>query len=380
MCLIGCVVLTLALFENNKEKKLFSDIKSRLDSVENIDSANLDVELFADIFSGKQWDSKFDSYHESKHKKTMLVDLGIVFLLSGAIVNILLVLARYFKLKSSAGIENEIESLLMDGNALGKDSSKATPDAGNKNQYSPPASPEMLYSDQKLDDAKKNRLKKELKLKTDRYNQKLKNLNDKIVTLKQSGSETDKAKLEKLIKEHKATLEKQVQAFKKMALVVQKNALNDSNSFSDSIKDLMSQVSAIRDYAVNQQERVKKLQDGYDWNIVKTFALKIIRCIDNLDRRIESLKKDEVDFADFSEIRDEIVFALESSGIEQFKLEQNTKYTGQEKVAEAAPDKIKSKNPNQKGNIAQTVRPGYRQFIDDDNFKIIRPARVKLYA
>ncbi|UCF17594.1 MAG: hypothetical protein JSW59_09060, partial [Phycisphaerales bacterium] len=52
------------------------------------------------------------------------------------------------------------------------------------------------------------------------------------------------------------------------------------------LNDLTEQVSAIREYAANQQGRLEKLQDGYDWNIIRTFCLRVIRCVDNLENRI----------------------------------------------------------------------------------------------
>ena len=80
------------------------------------------------------------------------------------------------------------------------------------------------------------------------------------------------------------------------------------------------------------------------------------------------------------EVRDELVFALESTGVEQFKPEINSDYRGQEKNTEAVKEKEHCKSAKMKGKIAAVLRPGYHYFIDEDNVKLVRTAQVKLYG
>jgi len=161
---------------------------------------------------------------------------------------------------------------------------------------------------------------------------------------------------------------------------VQQAILKHSKPLDSTLKDLAQQVSAIREYASCQQERVEKLQDGYDWNIIKTFCLRIIRCIDNLENRISRLSSKGAKTEHLEDIRDELVFALESSGIEQFEPEVNSNYRGQEKYAEAVKGKQSCNKPKQKGKIAKIIRPGYQYFINEENIKIVRTAQVKLFG
>lgn len=153
-----------------------------------------------------------------------------------------------------------------------------------------------------------------------------------------------------------------------------------SKPLNSAINELTQQVSAIREYAACQQDRLEKLQDGYDWNIIRTFCLRVIRCIDNLESRISRLGEEDAKAIHLEEVRDELIFALESSGIEQFELEINSKYQGQEKYAEAVKDKQCGDDPKQTGNIANVIRPGYQYFINEGNIKVVRPAQVKLFA
>ncbi|OHB73843.1 MAG: hypothetical protein A2Z25_10265 [Planctomycetes bacterium RBG_16_55_9] len=146
------------------------------------------------------------------------------------------------------------------------------------------------------------------------------------------------------------------------------------------LKQLSEEVSAIREYTAYQQDRLEKLQDGYDWNIIRTFCLRVIRCIDNLDNRISQLSSKNGKTAHLTEVRDELIFALESSGVEQFAPQINSDYRGQEKVAEAVKDRQPCEDSEHKGKIAGVIRPGYQYFISEENIKVVRPAQVRLFA
>ena len=187
-------------------------------------------------------------------------------------------------------------------------------------------------------------------------------------------------KLEESLKAQTENLEKQMAEFKQMAQSVQQSTLEHSRPIDSALKELTEQIVAIREYTAGQQEKVRRLQDGYDWNIIKNFCMRIIRCIDNLDERIARLSEEDVETVNLKEVRDELIFLLEASGVEQFEPEIDSDYREQEKFAEAVKEKQESDDTSQAGKIAEVVRPGYQYFIDDENFKVVRPAQVKLFG
>lgn len=198
--------------------------------------------------------------------------------------------------------------------------------------------------------------------------------------LRLAGSDQATQKSQESFETRTRHLEEQIAEFKEMTQNVQQTTLEQSEPLNNTLKELTEQISAIRDYASCQQDRVEKLQDGYDWNIVRTFCLRIIRCVDNLERRIGQLGEEDVEATDLEEVRDELLFALESSGVEQFRPEVDSDYRGQEKYAEAAKDRQPCDDPGKAGRIAKVIRPGYQYFIDEENVKVVRTAQVELYA
>jgi molecular chaperone GrpE (heat shock protein) len=176
---------------------------------------------------------------------------------------------------------------------------------------------------------------------------------------KQSASrqpdEENVSTVENSLKEQADDLQKQIAEFKQMAQSVQQVTREQSEPLSNSLKELTQQVSAIREYAASQQDRVEKLQDGYDWGIIRTFCLRVIRCIDNLEGRLAELPKGDSAVKHLEEVKDELLFALESSGVEQFRPEVNSEFHGQEKLAEALKEKQPAKKPDQAGKIARVI-------------------------
>jgi len=146
------------------------------------------------------------------------------------------------------------------------------------------------------------------------------------------------------------------------------------------LTELTEEVSAIRQFAASQQDQMRKLQDGYDWMIIRRFCLRIIRSIDNIDDRVIRLQANGEDAAAYLEdIRDELVFAMEASGIEQFGPDLNVPFKGLEKYAEAVRERIFTEDSDLVGCVAEVARPGYQYLVNDDDVKIVRCAQVKLY-
>jgi len=190
----------------------------------------------------------------------------------------------------------------------------------------------------------------------------------------------DILKVQNSLNAQNESLEKQANEFRLMAQTVKEASAGHSEPVETTLTELTQQVSEIREFASYQQERNEKLQEGYDWNIIRTFCLRVIHCIDNLENRITRLSEQDIDTTDLEEIMDELLFALESSGVEQFKPKINSDYNGQEKTSEVVKDKACTNNPEMTGKIAGVVKPGYRYVIDDGNVKVVRAARVKLFG
>jgi len=216
---------------------------------------------------------------------------------------------------------------------------------------------------------------------------------DKPLMSAERAPNTTTMQLANSLKRQVENLQKQVAEVRQMAgdSLLQQNAKSSSaqgiqqtvaeysESINDTLTELTQQVAAIRQYASGQQDRVEKLQEGYDLNIIKNFCLRVIRCIDNVDSCIGRQSEPDSQTMYLKEVRDELLFALESSGVEQFTPEINSDYRGQERLVEAVKEKERCDDPLLSGKVAQVIKPGYQYFVDEQNVKIVRPAMVKLF-
>jgi molecular chaperone GrpE (heat shock protein) len=156
--------------------------------------------------------------------------------------------------------------------------------------------------------------------------------------------------------------------------------LAKTESIEKNVDEACRQIMAIREYAARQQERMERLQDGYDWNIIGNFCLRVIRCVDNLEDRIAELAIAGQDTRHLQVLRDELLFSMESSGVERFEVDPGSDFRGQEHRLKAQSQREVTTQPELYGKVALVVRPGYQCYISEDATKTVRPAEVRIYG
>jgi len=363
-------------------------------------SGETDVYPFADILYGENWQNELNRYKKQKELSEFVFTSSIVCISMGGTIfawYLLLRLVRFF-IRGSSSLKKLLPDVIRrQRKNRDKKQAKTNAEEDGENQEQ-----EQELNQQQMELEKHSKGLRNLVKSKPQFNVRGKALftkseprfdsRDSKHSKKRLGtySDDDTEKIAVLLSDEKydysiARLEDSLKAQtekleERTAQSVQQAIIEHSKPLDSTLKDLAQQVSAIREYACCQQERVEKLQDGYDWNIIRTFCLRIIRCIDNLENRISRLSGEGTETEHFQEIRDELIFALESSGIEQYEPEINSDYRGQEKFAEAVKDKEECDKAKQKGKIAKVIRPGYQYFINEDNIKVIRTAQVKLFG
>ncbi|MBN2136816.1 MAG: hypothetical protein JW720_03335 [Sedimentisphaerales bacterium] len=381
------------------------DQKERLEAnLDGLATGELDIQPFADVLYGENWRDIVEQYRKRKEFRESVLTGSVVMALTGGITFSCCFVFWLLRLLVGGISRLKRPSLRPDaeqsGNSADGYNTSATPVNNDDASFVPfvhaaraivgqsakdvSLDVDSVYGSSQVDAAGRDRRKIPLLVPSE-------NSAGAQKTSTSGGSKegsSDRlgqrrggvAMLEESLKAKARQLEEQMRQFKRRNQNVEQNASDISSSTDGTLKELAEQVSAIREYAAHQQERVQKLQDGYDWNIIRTFCLRVIRCIDNMESRIESLLQDDAQAEHLDEAKDELIFALESSGVEQFRPELNSLYSGQEKSTEVIKEKEKSDDPEQTGRIAKVVRPGYQYFIDEGNTKIVRAAQVKLYG
>ncbi len=414
--------------ENKTEAQLLQEQQERFKAdLDKLATGQMNAHPFADILYGENWQEKLSKYKKQKESKEFILTSSIVCAsIGGAILTwcLLLLLARLL-IKGFAGMSSFFADVLrrrkenkdkqpQDSFQEGEKESGQEPNSRqsqldknstvltNSGWYDfdtdlpnqQPSPPQKIYSMSRepgfanastaatLSDEKTVESEKSLTTATESLSTNTLQSNSTQTAQKTAllDSEENLLEPEDSLKAQTENLEKQIAEFRQMAQSVQQSTLKHSKPLNNTLKELTQQMSAIRQYASHQQDKMEKLQDGYDWNIIRTFCLRIIRCIDNLENRIRQLTEQNIETVQLEEVRDELLFALESSGIEQFEPEVNSNYRGQEKYAEAVKEKQHCDDQNLTGKIAEVIRAGYQYLINEEDVKIVRAARVKLFG
>jgi hypothetical protein len=137
-------------------------------------------------------------------------------------------------------------------------------------------------------------------------------------------------------------------------------------------------LNGIRDYLSAKNDLTERLQEGYDFKIMKSFSKQIIRCIQSADETTSSDSASAL-YERVQGLRDDLLDLLDRNGVERFSPSPGTSFSELRKVAEVSTHKEKTSDKSLVGTVASVIRPGYRYSVDEDNERIVMPAQVKLY-
>lgn len=139
-----------------------------------------------------------------------------------------------------------------------------------------------------------------------------------------------------------------------------------------------SLVAGMRDYLSESNAQMTRLQEGYDYSVLKRIARPVIQVAGGLEALITRLEgRSEAD-----EIRAlwlDLVESLRQNGVERLIIEKNADFANIRKMAEAVTHKQETTDPNKVGKVAQVIRAGYCYVYNNDRKRLILPAQVKLY-
>ena len=353
--------------EIQKQLKKTQSGRLRADIVE-LGLGAKEAHAFADILYGKNWRSEVDKYRKKKEIRDSITVVSVISLLAGTIVSIgnfsrhLPRALRHVRRKAvswrtpleKSQKDKEIHSVKQEEDVYEFGDSEQDPDCETDTEDKDSQTADDIDDSDDSDGPVE---------RTEPIHERI---GDSVV---KSETEFDRAKFEREFG--------QFGGFQSKSNVA---TLLSTEPVTSSLNELTQEMSAIREFAAQQQDRVKQLQDGYDWNIIKRFCLRVIRCVDNLDNRIKKLSEKGKKTRDLEDVRDELIFALESSGVERFEPEIGSVYKGQEKSIEALKEKSPTTSKKKVGTISEVIRPGYEYVVSEDEVKLVRIAQVKLYG
>jgi molecular chaperone GrpE (heat shock protein) len=139
-----------------------------------------------------------------------------------------------------------------------------------------------------------------------------------------------------------------------------------------------SLVSGMRDYLTEYNEQLSRLQEGYDYSVLKRVVKPVIQVANGIES-LEPRMKGQPEGEELRTMWLDLLDALETNGIERLQVEKGDTFADIRKIAEATTVKEHTTNADQVGKVAEVVRPGYCYVYNQDKRRLVVPAQVKLF-
>ncbi len=149
-------------------------------------------------------------------------------------------------------------------------------------------------------------------------------------------------------------------------------------SCSDDIRTISGRLEGLTSYIEDNAKRLRRFEEGYDFQILKNFAKQIIREIHSLRKKADGIEGEGK--AAIEDAVDSLVELLDRNAITQISLEPGSCYAGQERVAECAATKCLTDDESLNGRIASIVHEGYQYEFNDGSVRVLVPSKVILFS
>lgn len=138
-------------------------------------------------------------------------------------------------------------------------------------------------------------------------------------------------------------------------------------------------MGGMRDYLVKNNAQLQRLQEGYDFQILKNFVRQITRIISRLDSQLLTVA-DELTKEELLVVKEDLVALLDRNGIQLIEPAVGTVYTHHvRKYAEVSRETVEAPTPDLVGRIERVEQVGYKYGFNDGQERIIQPAKITLY-
>lgn len=159
---------------------------------------------------------------------------------------------------------------------------------------------------------------------------------------------------------------------------VVKTIQGSANVGGAALKNIEGSVAGVRDYLAEKSKDYQRMQEGYDYTVLKNFCKQIIRCVHRIETLSVSANAGERKILDG--IRVDLIDLLDRNGVVRFEPEIGTDYSELRSSAEVLAQKELTTDEAKVGCVAGVVRSGFHYIYNDDQMRLIMPAQVKIYA
>jgi len=141
--------------------------------------------------------------------------------------------------------------------------------------------------------------------------------------------------------------------------------------------DLDQQVDRLREHTAKRQDEVDRLREGYDWSILRRFALRLIHTVDGLAARVTEHGPESEVGRRLEEVRLELTFLLESNDIVEWVPEVGQQV--RDVLSRCEIIETRTSSPNDRGGqVLEVLRCGFILDPPNGTPRVLRPAQIAI--
>lgn len=138
------------------------------------------------------------------------------------------------------------------------------------------------------------------------------------------------------------------------------------------LSDMKNQLDALQEYALSNNQKIRRFEDGYDLKIQNEFVIDIINTIEYLKKQNKKSKNNDLETA-----IEDLNIMLENNSIYKMEINNGDSYRGQEIMVKVVSTEL-TENTSKDYVIKEILKDGYYIEINDIK-KMVKPAEVVIY-
>ena len=157
-----------------------------------------------------------------------------------------------------------------------------------------------------------------------------------------------------------------------------KTLIQQNSTITTKIYEVEGLMGTLKEFVAEQKAELRKMQEGYNWSVINSMCMGLIRIIDKLDEDIKNTSNKDTKKS-LSDSRALITAMLETYDVAEISPEVGKAYQDEDKSENIKVTMVKPKKQEKKGTVARVIKPSFIYQGGYEQEKVLRAAEIEVY-
>ncbi len=157
-----------------------------------------------------------------------------------------------------------------------------------------------------------------------------------------------------------------------------KTLIQQNSTITTKIYEMEGLMSTLKAFVAEQKAELRKMQEGYNWSVINSMCMGLIRIIDKLDEDIKNTSNKDIKTS-LNDSRALITAMLETYDVAEISPEVGKAYQDKDKSENIKVTMVKPKKQEKKGTVARVIKPSFIYQGGYEQEKVLRAAEIEVY-